>query len=562
MKYLKKLGILCMAICMMLPMFKVQPSKASELKGSTRAEQLYNYFYEKGYTPQAAAGIVGNVMWESSGGHGSFNFPLHTVEAATGEGIGMCQWSFGRKQNFIKYCESKGVSWKKSTLKMQADFLEKELSSGKYWLFPPHVYSSAVTPYKMSYSQFKNQTDVTKAVGGFCFNFERPSEYYAHFSERITYAKRVLKAYQKTLSAPTNISLKVEKDDVQLNWTKGQASTKTKVEIYDVNDKQIKTHTTKNNHYKVKDLNNGIYYIRIGAMTPRNEIEYSRYYIVSIGTSSQQAKVMATNLQTKTIDYNTLEVKWTKVENAEKYLVYRSINGGAFKEYKTLTTNSFQMDNAQTGVTYAFKVKTWVKTKYGVLDSPVSSVVSGKTSLNDKVELKIESVGNTKFKLSWNKVSGATAYCLYISDESGSYQKTKVLDDDELSYTTNVLTPETYSFKVQAARYSGTKRVYGAMSNTLTGKSVFAKANIAVTKKTSTSLQIQWEKVDGVPYYSVYRKVNADGTYKKITSGDPTTIVDKGLENNNTYYYRVKGYRIVGDKKYYSPVSNEVKYSL
>ena len=563
MNVIKKLKMIMVMICLMLSSITmIQPIKGAELKGSTNAEKLFNFFYEKGYTPQAAAAIVGNVMWESSGGYGSFDFPLHAVEAGSGEGIGMCQWSYSRKYDFIRYCEKKGIPWNKSTLKIQAEFLNKELESGDHWLFPSYIYSSYVAQYKMTYSQFKNQTNVTKAVGGFCYNFERPSEYYAHFAERVTYANRVLNTYYKKLSAPTKVNMDVNGNDVALTWKKGTSSTKTRIEVYDVNYKKVFTHTTKNEAYKVKDLKAGIYYIRIGAMSPRDELKFSKYEMISIGTSSQQALVMATNLTSKAIDYDTLEVKWTAAKNAKEYIVYRSVDGGSYQKYKTLTTTSFKMNDAQTGLKYAFKVKANVETKFGVLASPMSKAVTGRTKLTDKANLTIERLSNTKFNLSWDKVDGATSYHVYMKDSKGSYQKVKELDACVREYTTSVLTPETYSFVVKASRYEGAKHVYSAQSNTVRGKSVFVKTNVTLTQETSSSIEVKWQKVDGVPYYSVYRKVGTNGIYQKINSSDTTRFVDKGLTENKTYTYTVKGYRMVNGREYYSPESDVKKLSL
>ena len=64
MNVIKKLKMIMVMICLMLSSITmIQPIKGAELKRSTNAEKLFNFFYEKGYTPQAAAAFVGNVMW-------------------------------------------------------------------------------------------------------------------------------------------------------------------------------------------------------------------------------------------------------------------------------------------------------------------------------------------------------------------------------------------------------------------------------------------------------------------------------------------------------------------
>lgn len=562
MSYLKKIAILWMVLCMtMLSVNIKEPVQAAELKGSTRAEQLFNFFYDKGYSAQAAAAIVGTVMWETCGGYNE-NFPLHITQKGTYEGIGICQWSYGRKTNFIAYCKSQNVEWTKSTLKHQAEFLEKELKSGRYWMYPSHVYSSAVSHYKMSYSQFKTQTDVTKAVGGILFNFLRPSEYYAHTANRVTFAKKILSKYEKVLYAPTDYKSVVSGNDVQLNWSTKFPATKSRVQVYDVNCKLVKTHTTKNNHYKVKDLKNGVYFIRVGAVSKRNEVKYSTYRIAVIGKSDQRQNVMATNVTVEAIDFDSLQVKWTAAKRADHYVVYRSVDGDKHVAYKTLKTNSFVMDGAQTGLRYSFKIKTYSKIDGTVQETPATTSVRGKTKLNDSINLEITRVDKTRFKLNWNAVAGAHKYEVYMKSSEGSYTKVKTLDSSICEYATNVLLPDTYSFKVRASRYDGDDKVYSSYSNVVKRKSVFTKPTLEIEKTSDTSLELNWEKSAGVPYYSVYQKIDRDGTYKKIKSGTFTTYSANDLKPNQTYYYKVKGYRIVDEVKYYTPLSNQVEYSL
>ena len=186
-KLIRRIGSIMLVICLVATGIPV-------LAATTNAEYVFRYFTNRGYSPQAAAAVVGNLMWESGSG-GSFNIPLHTTES-NGEGIGMVQWSGGRKENFKNFCTSKGVSWQNSTIEMQCEFLEKELNGdyGNQWFFSP-VYSSSVSQYKMSLSEFKSATDIALATGAFCFCFERPSESKSGISTRITYANRAYDTY-------------------------------------------------------------------------------------------------------------------------------------------------------------------------------------------------------------------------------------------------------------------------------------------------------------------------------------------------------------------------------
>lgn len=171
---------------------------AISLTGSTYAEKTFRYFSEHGYTQEAAAAIVGNIMGES---YGLLNFNLHAVESTAtnaGEGIGMCQWSFDRKEKFIAFCNSKGVAWNNSSLEIQVEFLERELNGeyGNQWYISPY-YSSSLNFYNVSIQNFKSERDIDRATGYFCYCFERPNEQYANFADRVYYARYVYSLYAK-----------------------------------------------------------------------------------------------------------------------------------------------------------------------------------------------------------------------------------------------------------------------------------------------------------------------------------------------------------------------------
>lgn len=158
------------------------------LEGNTKA--VYEFMLNNGYSSVAAAAACGNLMWESGGG--SSGIKLNAVES-TGEGVGMVQWSFGRKTAFINYCKSKGDPWPNQNVQLQCEFMLQELNGGQ-WQFAGTSFGYP-SSMNVSLNTFRTSTDVDAATGYWCACFERCYYKDAHLSTRIQYAKQVLQKY-------------------------------------------------------------------------------------------------------------------------------------------------------------------------------------------------------------------------------------------------------------------------------------------------------------------------------------------------------------------------------
>lgn len=168
------------------------PAGVGELVGGTNAEMVYRAFLEAGYTKEASAAAVGNLAGEG-GVDEDGDILINSTEAGSGEGIGMCQWSFGRKDAFLAYAESQNDPWPGTSLATQIAFLMKELT-GNNWLWTA-IGAEYGSQYHISHAQFKESQDVAFATTAFCANFERPHAANANLEARIQYARSVLAKY-------------------------------------------------------------------------------------------------------------------------------------------------------------------------------------------------------------------------------------------------------------------------------------------------------------------------------------------------------------------------------
>lgn len=87
-------------------------------------------------------------------------------------------------------------------------------------------------------------------------------------------------------------------------------------------------------------------------------------------------------------------------------------------------------------------------------------------------------------------------------------------------------------------------------------------SGIKATSNSYNSIKLTWNKtVNGANGYAVYRSTSKDGKYtlrKTIKSKNTIEFTDTGLDTNTTYYYKVRPYRMIEDKKEYGSYSEIV----
>jgi len=173
---------------------KEKPDSDSPLSGKNNLEKIYNYFIGKGLEDFQAAGIVGNISWESGGspttaqgasssGDGQMSAEEYVKrgwdQGQQGHAYGIVQWDPGGKLTD----HAKPLS-KASELQYQLDFLWTQLQ-GK----------GPVPEDKVILKDIKGTKNVVDAVWAFMggngyYGFERPGDPRAE--ERIAFAKKFL----------------------------------------------------------------------------------------------------------------------------------------------------------------------------------------------------------------------------------------------------------------------------------------------------------------------------------------------------------------------------------
>lgn len=126
-----------------------------KIKYNEKKKQAYSFFISKGYTPQQSAGIVANLMAESS---------LNTtIKGDKGSAVGIAQWRLDRRERL----ESKyGDNW--HSFENQLDFVDWELKN----------------THQGAYKALQGATTAAEAALVISDKYERPHPDWAHNEKR------------------------------------------------------------------------------------------------------------------------------------------------------------------------------------------------------------------------------------------------------------------------------------------------------------------------------------------------------------------------------------------
>lgn len=247
-----------------------------------------------------------------------------------------------------------------------------------------------------------------------------------------------------------------------------------------------------------------------------------------------------TNLKVKQVSYKEVKLTWNASALATEYDVFMKSykEGATYKLSTTVTGTSAKVSGLMTGKDYTF----YVAAKNNAGASEASSEVKFATKLTGTVTLAIEPVGKTQFKLSWNKIDGATRYIVYRKRDDDKMKKVLTLGSNDTTYTTAEMPHGNYQFILKAGRYDSKDRVMTDASNTVKGSVAKTKPSVTLTAG-KKQVKVAWKALKGVTHYEVYRATSSGGTYKKLTTTKELSYTAKSLSSGKKYYFKVRGYK-------------------
>ncbi len=274
--------------------------------------------------------------------------------------------------------------------------------------------------------------------------------------------------------------------------------------------------------------------------------------------------VSATNTKLTVPTFNAVKVNsdcsftlsWSSVYGADKYEIYLLGSNGKYNLMKTTTATSFTTAVATYGREYAYKVRA-IDSKNNVY-SEFSNVITGvnKKKMSTPTLKSIIVNDNGTFTLSWNAVTGADKYEIYIyNNNTGIYQLNGTVAKTS---ATTAYAPYNvkYSYKIRAL--DSESKVYSDFSNVVSATNkvkLSAPTMKDVVVNSNGSFKLSWNSVAGADKYELYIE-QADGSYKLMKTTTATSFTTAFATYGKQYSYKAKA--INSKNKVYSDFSNVV----
>lgn len=242
-------------------------------------------------------------------------------------------------------------------------------------------------------------------------------------------------------------------------------------------------------------------------------------------------------------------VKWSKVQGASGYIVYRKINNAkSWTKVATIkngnTTTFTDTCKKASGYTYTYTVRAFdSNNKYSYFKAGVSGVCLAKPYYS--VAQATTDDGSLAIELKWSPVNGATKYLVYKRTIGGKWV-CETLVDGKLTYVTdthyldkNVENGVTYEYAVRSFNNRGDYSAFYI-------KEAFAVytpaiADVSVIKNgEETGTQITWNTQEGADSYNIFRLAFGSTEWEKIASATESVYLDTSEgASENKYYYAV-----------------------
>ncbi len=165
--------------------------------------------------------------------------------------------------------------------------------------------------------------------------------------------------------------------------------------------------------------------------------------------------------------------------------------------------------------------------------------------------------------IKWKKAKGAGGYIIYRSKNGGKYSRIKTISSGKtVSYTDKSATTNgaKYRYKIISYKKVGKTIYKSAYSKTKTIYRISAPKIKELSNKPERKIAIKWTKNKRATGYQIQYATNSKFKKAKtvtVKKAGAVSKVIKKLKKNSTYRVRIRAYKTVSGKKYYSAWSSK-----
>ncbi len=290
------------------------------------------------------------------------------------------------------------------------------------------------------------------------------------------------------------------------------------------------------------------YYYKVIAKNNYDKTDYSN--LVSMKVLPDKVE----GLNALTISTNQVKLGWTKFDDMTGYEIIRStkINGRYTLVVRTKNIDNYTNTRLSANTTYFYKVRAFKIVGRTKVYGAYSDSFEVKTApVAPKIALSVDDYDTVAIKL--YAVKGAAKYEVYRSlAKKGEYEKIAELPEIGTYKDGLLVSGKTYFYKVRACN---TNDSCGNYSSALSKTPVPKTPSITITTNEAKRAVINITEINGADGYEVYRSLYRNRRFVSIGTTDTLEFIDE-IKLNTRYYYKVRAYRMVDEKKVYGGYSS------
>ncbi len=273
----------------------------------------------------------------------------------------------------------------------------------------------------------------------------------------------------------------------------------------------------------------------------------------AIGTVSNIKATQRTTTQ--------LKLTWSSTKNATGYRIFiYSTNVHSWEKLATVVGTDYTVKGLAAGTIYKFRVKAFSRNNGGLTWGEASPTL--KTATNPAVPNLFKSTKGTESSvtLTWKETSGASGYRIFVyNSRTKAWKKIKTLSDT--SYTMKKLTAgTTYKFRIKSFKRVDGKLFWSDATPTLTTSTRPATPqSFSSCASTKSSVTLAWKKTSGASGYRIFIYNSKTKAWEKEKTVTDTSCTVKNLAAGTTYKFRIKAFRRVDGKLFWSDSTATLK---